>query len=195
MYKTAQFLDLIRKNVKGWNRFAFGNIFAKKKEINASLVIIPERMEHGDFSESTHRTKEELIEKWKENLKQKSRIQWLRQGDINSAFFHRSKSKNRSKNMILSLRDESNQEIKDDTQLGITASNYFCNTFREESTTNNFLLDGQLLHCLPTTLDEVDNALIMAPTTNEEVRSDSFSMGPYKALGPEGFPMTFFREF
>lgn len=89
--------------------------------------------------------------------------------------------------MILRLRDESDQEIKDDIQLDIMASNYFCNTFRDESRARNFQNHR--------TLDEADIVLITAPIIEEKVRSVAFSMGAYKARRPDGFPLAFFQEF
>lgn len=52
-----------------------------------------------------------------------------------------------------------------------------------------------LLNCLPPPLLEEDNNLILVPISKEEVKSVVFSMGPFKAPGPNGFPPTFFQDF
>lgn len=52
-----------------------------------------------------------------------------------------------------------------------------------------------LLQCLSTSLNAANNAVIMTPVRDDEVQMVVFSMGAYKAPGPDGFPPDFFQEF
>jgi len=54
---------------------------------------------------------------------------------------------------------------------------------------------NQLLNNIPSLIFEEDNANILKPISEEEVRTVVFSMGPFKALGPDGFPSFSSKNF
>ncbi|KAJ6287807.1 hypothetical protein OIU77_001179, partial [Salix suchowensis] len=57
--------------------------------------------------------------------RQKSRIQWLKQGDRNTKFFHRSLLHRRGRNTVAKLIDEEGMTITDPHQMGKHAANYY----------------------------------------------------------------------
>lgn len=90
--------------------------------------------------------------------------------------------------------DDNNQEVKDEDSLGILTTNYFATLFRDDSDTRAPARED-LLNYLPPLLLLEDNNLIMAPISEEEDKTTIFVMGTFKALGPDGFPLTFFQLF
>lgn len=118
----------------------------------------------------------------------------MKERDRNSTFFHRLAMKYMKRNSINSLMNDDNQTIIDDIMWGEMATRYFYNTYKEESSISQPALEDQLLECIPRSLTLVNNAQSLTPVTNEEVKAFTFSIGAFKALGPDGFPMTFLQE-
>lgn len=62
MFQISQKLDLIKRNVWGWNK----NTFRKKKDLNSKLTVIQECIDQGGFLEATHMEEASLCIEWKE---------------------------------------------------------------------------------------------------------------------------------
>lgn len=123
--------------------------------------------------------------KWK----QRSRVQWLREGDANTRFFHIRASCRRSRNHIYQLSDGTNtlsssnsiadhlisffHIMPDPVHPSLTSIN-FSSIFIDEA------LDLSSLH---------------APFSVDEVKMAIFSCAPEKAPGPDGLPMLFYHRF
>lgn len=97
-------------------------------------------------------------------------------------------------NSISCLKNDQNQDVKDENGLGRLASNYFSSLFTDDCRTGDPILDENLLHCLPSPLNMEDNDLIMTSVIEDEVRNIVFSMGAFKALSLDGFPLAFFQD-
>lgn len=52
----------------------------------------------------------------------------------------------------------------------------------------------QVLQHVPTKVTQNMNDMLMAPYTQEEVKTTLFQMGPTKAPGPDGFPAHFYQR-
>ena len=98
-------------DVKIWNREVFGDIFQRKKRIEARLRGIQTRIAEGPNSHllnlESHLRKEyfEVIQHEEEFWSVKSRYNWLIHGDRNTSFFHTSALIRRRRNRILCLKD------------------------------------------------------------------------------------------
>lgn len=113
MYKLQGKLRYIKNKIKTWNIIFFGNIFKEKAKIEEQLEQIHKGWITGDSNLETTNKEKNLMQQWQlrcqqeETLrKQKSRIQWLKEGEHNTTFFHRSTLDYRGANKILSLKSE-----------------------------------------------------------------------------------------
>lgn len=109
----------IKAKIKIWNQEVFGNIFKEKKKIEEKLEHIHEEWIQGNINQETVNKEKILMQDWElrcqqeETLwKQKSRVQWLKEGEQNMKFFHRSTMDHRGANKILSLKDEQGTTIQ-----------------------------------------------------------------------------------
>lgn len=85
----------------------------KIKKIEGEIV-------EGNNLENTTQKEEEYRKKWKDIIlreeifwKQRSRVQWLTKGDMNTTFFHRLASNHKRRNTISRLEGEGGREYKD----------------------------------------------------------------------------------
>ncbi|KAK4490473.1 hypothetical protein RD792_001150, partial [Penstemon davidsonii] len=103
-------IDRLPKIMREWNRNSFGNIFENKRRLLARINGIQKCLcqEENPFLSSLEKY---LIEEYNEILKQeelfwfqKSRTQWLSQGDRNTRFYHMTTISRRRRNKITALK-------------------------------------------------------------------------------------------
>ena len=124
--------------------------------------------------------------------KQRSRVQWLTEGDKNNAFFHRSASNHKRRDTISKLEGEGGRVYKDQEKMGRHAVEYFSRAYIKDNRIGNQVIRRSLINTIPQVLDTVEKNHILGNIMEEEVKCVVFSMKSYKALGPNGFPQDFF---
>lgn len=146
-----------------------------------------------------HKKEERWRQKWKDIMgleeifwKQRSRIQWLIEGDRNTSFFHRSSLKHKRRNTIHSLFNDINEELVGTNETGQWASMFVTNAYTNDRAREPTELSDKLLNLIPHVLNDADNELLVCKVTEEEVKVVVFSMVAYNTPGPNGFPPTFF---
>ncbi|KAF7813073.1 ribonuclease H [Senna tora] len=110
-------LNTFQDKIKGWNRDVFGNIFRKKERLLRRLQGIHNRLSMGlnlflsNLQEELwfeyENTQEEIL--WM----QKSREQWIVNGDCNTRFFHVFTMVRRKRNKVDALKDERGDWVYD----------------------------------------------------------------------------------
>ena len=97
MYILQQKLNLLKVKLKKWNKETFGNIFIAKNNLEKEMEQIQQDMiQKGHFEEGAHKKMilkcqlEEWSNKKRSSGNKKTKINWLKEGEKNSAFFHRS---------------------------------------------------------------------------------------------------------
>ncbi|KAL8557848.1 hypothetical protein ACS0TY_005085 [Phlomoides rotata] len=126
-YRLKEKLKLLKKDLRDWNKYTFGdidhNIESKMKEIEV-LDRIDDVMglEEAEVIQRNKSTAELIrFGQWKERLlAQKAKARWLKDGDVNSSYFHGWINKNRKTNSICGLIindrwSESVEEVKKGT--------------------------------------------------------------------------------
>ena len=106
-----------------WNKEHFGNIFAKKKRIKARLNGI-QKVVGVRPSSFLLELEKELLGELDTILRQeeelwalKSRVNWLIQGDRNTAFYHVSTLVRRKRNKISSIKDRMGEWLHDENEV------------------------------------------------------------------------------
>ncbi|XP_056698487.1 uncharacterized protein [Spinacia oleracea] len=125
-------------------------------------------------------------------LRQKSKLYWLKDGDANTSFFHRSIKLRRQFNSIHSIQDGSGICIHSPD--GVT--NAFVMYYKS-------LLGATLDHREPVRVSVVQlgsivpdslHAVLCAPFSDVDIQKDMFSIDGKKAPGPDGFTSQFFKD-
>nr|AAX95130.1 retrotransposon protein, putative, unclassified [Oryza sativa Japonica Group]ABG22397.1 retrotransposon protein, putative, unclassified [Oryza sativa Japonica Group] len=120
-------------------------------------------------------------------IRQRSRQTWLKEGDVNSNFFHIKANSRRRKNYIQSLHTPSGIAISaqdKEEELLRFFKERIGSRFQRTSGINWNMMD----------LPSLDLGDLEEDITEEELKKTVFSMPPEKAPGPDGFIGAFFKS-
>ena len=122
---------------------------------------------------------------------QRSKAQFILEGDSNTRYFHSLANGRHRKKCIHSLiQDEGT--IEGHEQLKSFITKYYKNLFGEPEE-GNFSMDESQTEDIPQVSDE-ENAHLTAPFCEDEVKKAVFQMEHNKAPGPDGFPAEFYQK-
>ena len=109
MYVATKKLKRCKKFLKTWSRDHFGNVVQKIKRTKELLWKAEEEATRSGNPDEMERLKSELrclYDKEEKMWQQRSRLQWLQNGDQNTRFFHGTATQRKRRNFIKGLRDE-----------------------------------------------------------------------------------------
>jgi hypothetical protein len=192
-------LRATRKHLGGWARHMAGIL--KKEKLRLSSIIdnlkalaevcplLPQEIELKSQSNAqiARLLREEEI-KWY----QRSKSQFILEGDANTRYFHSVANGRHRKKLIHSLvQDEGTIEGQENLKSYIT--NYYKGLFGSPDE-GNFSMDETRTDDIPQ-VSVAENDLLIAPYSEDEVKEAVFQMEHNKAPGPDGFPAEFYQNF
>ncbi|KAA3463975.1 reverse transcriptase [Gossypium australe] len=166
----------------------------RTEELNDRLLKLGAGEINNATLEEITNTKLELnFEADKEELfwEQRARVNWLRMGDRNMAFFHRSATHRKRKNLIKKLKNEVGSLVTKTDAIHNLATVYFKEMFLSKEVSN---CDRLIESFFPSITDEHNN-MLMAAFREEEVAEAIKSIAPLKASGKDGFPALFYQKY
>ncbi|CAN1174693.1 Putative ribonuclease H protein At1g65750, partial [Linum perenne] len=189
-------LQVLSTKCKDWNKSTFGNIFEHKKTLQKRLLHL-ESISAAFPSDASRKREEETrleLEKtlWQEEVlwMMKSRIQWTREGDRNTRFFHLSALRRREFNRVKGLKRDNGQWVFEEDQLKSLAINFFKDLFTSGQPTS--LADG--IGMFPNPLTEAAKHHLESIPSAAEIAGAIKAMGGLKAPGKDGFHPVFFQS-
>lgn len=193
-YVFKEKMKMLKEKLRVWNKEVFGvvdlNIEEDVKELNNLDQML---IEHWDEATVSKR-KEVSVSFWKQIrlkesiLHQKSRARWIKEGDVNSKYFH-SMLKFKKRKNILKLLDDEGRLIEDVFVVKDKVKNFFQNGFTEPLYGRPVLNDTMFNQIS----SEANDYLVM-PFEEEEIREGIWSCDGDKSPGPDGFNLRFFKE-
>jgi hypothetical protein len=197
-HNTVNALCKVRENSIIFNHEVFGNIFKRKKRVESRLKGVQKYLENVDSRRHVQLEKElqqeynHILYQEEMHWYQKSREQWVKFGDKNSAFFHTQTVIRRKRNKIHKLQLPNGLWSTDTNTLQEEALNYYKKIFsnNHHHHHNHTLNEGS-----HPTLDDADRFSLTNPITKEEVKAALYSMKSYKAPDPDGFHCVFFKQY
>lgn len=194
-------LKYIKRSLKILNRENFSQIQERVREIYSLLQFVQVRALN-DPTPETFEEERVLNEKWQflrqiEEcfFQQKSRINWLTVGDLNTTFFHRVCLTRASFNAIRSFLLLSGALLTDPLQMSAHAIAHFKAMLGPDGLLPTMLFTPsdwfRSLTRFQCSLQQQQRMLLM-PTT-EEITKMMFSLNPNKAPGPDGLTSAFFK--
>ncbi|KAG8367282.1 hypothetical protein BUALT_Bualt16G0056200 [Buddleja alternifolia] len=129
--------------------------------------------------------REEIM--WRQRAKQK----WLKDGDANTPFFHRSTIIHRQYNTIHSLKNSFGSFVHSWFDIGTLFHSYFKDLFT--SSNPSYPLD--LENIIPYIVSDEDNRGLLSIPTPCEIKKTVFSMAANKTPGPDGMSPLFYKTY
>jgi len=124
--------------------------------------------------------------------KQKSRINWLREGERNTKFFHQAMIQHRQRNKIFSIKNEEGERIIEQEGIEKVLEGYHKEILTEPQVNREAATD-LIYKENPRIITEEQNKALMRAATLEEVEEIVKSMSKNKALGPDGYTVEFYQ--
>ncbi|XP_069145909.1 uncharacterized protein [Solanum lycopersicum] len=123
-------------------------------------------------------------------LKQKTQLQWFKDGDTNSKYFHSIIRGRRRKLFIHKIVTENGDWIEGENTIAQEACEHFKNIFTGEEK----LINEKSLDCIPRMVNQDQNTLLNTVPGLDELKEVVFSMSPNSAAGPDGMNWFFFQK-
>ncbi|WMV50074.1 hypothetical protein MTR67_043459 [Solanum verrucosum] len=178
----------LTSTLSSWSKREYGDIFATVKEFEEKVRNAETEVLHNNTADN--RTKlqcanAEYIKFMKMEaviLKQKTQLQWFREGDAKTKYFHALMRGRKRKLFIHQINNESGEWIQGDVNIARAACEHFQNIF----TGHQDNINEEILQCIPRLVTEEQNQALKADPTVEEVKQAVFAMNPHLAAGPDG---------
>jgi hypothetical protein len=188
MNKTVRCAD----KLKGWGRRK--RMRFKQEVLECSDELERLRGSHDTTSSGRYKEIQErharLLVQEETYWRQRAKMHWLKDGDMNTNFFHMSASTRQRAKKIEKLVNEDNIEVTGQADLCAVALNYFDYLFKSNSTVHE-----PVLSLIGPRISQEDNEKLLAPISKEELKAALFQMHPDKAPGPDGFNPAFYQHF
>ncbi|CAL1384173.1 unnamed protein product [Linum trigynum] len=181
-------------NLKEWSKLKFGSLVARRKKAEKALTILEKRKKNGAVIAQRRAIEKELNEIMdleEEAWKQRSRTDWLQQGDRNTPFFHRKASDRRNRNTINFLLDQDGVERKGQKAVTLCIRDYYQMLFKAAPPA----LTSHVLDAISCKITDRMNEELLQPITREEIWNALRHMGPTKAPGADGMLTMFFQKY
>lgn len=199
MFLLQKRLKHIKLQLKDWNKNEYGNIFEEKKsiedkieELNQTLITEGFDIVRSDQATKYHQTWEKLCKQEEIFWRQKSRVQWLKEGERNNRFFHKSTMVNRAHNKIALIKDGEGNLLNSHEEIEAILVRHFQSIAQETYHEREKSIRDFTKH-IPKLVSREDNVNLYRPVTEEEVSGVLKEMQNGKAPGPDGFNVDFFK--
>ncbi|KAJ9560832.1 hypothetical protein OSB04_005992 [Centaurea solstitialis] len=123
-------------------------------------------------------------------LRQRSKVKWLREGDSNTAYFHKVVKVNFNRSRIVEVEDMSGNRF-----VGLSVAEQFVSHFKSilgTSDSVSSIVDPDSLFVRKLSKHQAD--FMVRPVSDCEIRDAIFDIDDVKAPGPDGFSSCFFKK-
>nr|GEU50184.1 hypothetical protein [Tanacetum cinerariifolium] len=178
--------EIVKKN----KPFRFSNFVTQKKEFQK---IVEKEWEKGNVHERVEKCRGELKKMQMDEvnlLYQKAKVEWLQEGDYNTAYFHKILKGRKHKGRIVEVSDESGQRFENEE-----VAEPFLKHFKKNLGTKDFVKPiDEYSGIFVTKLTQGEVESMIKEVTDKEIREAIFDIDNDKAPGPDGFTSNFFKK-
>ncbi|GJY53051.1 RNA-directed DNA polymerase, eukaryota, reverse transcriptase zinc-binding domain protein [Tanacetum coccineum] len=188
-------LKNMKKHLRNMNRLN-GNVFDKARALRVELKRVQSSLDKDPDNVSLREEEYVYCNAYKEAasdeekvLRQKTKIQWLKDGDHNSTYFHNMLKGRKFRSRIKVVYDAQGNKFEGD-DIAFKFVDHFQKFLGSEDEV--FLIDD-LDSLFINKLDAQCAAHMIRPVLNDEIKLAMFSIEDDKAAGPDGFSSKFFK--
>lgn len=200
MFILCRKLKILKVRLKQLNRESFCDITNRTAQARSALTITQDALALDPLDIGLANIEKEQL--WlfldlriheESFFKQKSRIKWLNEGDLNTKYFHHFVSKRHHHNRILLVSNNAGAVLTNPIMVQHYIVSHFQNLLGPNSMTPRpHVLEIQAM--LERTLDVNQTQYLSRQVTDIEIRNTMFSLAKCKAPGPDGFNVDFFKD-
>eukprot|EP00253_Pinus_taeda_P011111 PITA_11111 len=201
MFQFQQKLKHLKSQIKRWNQETFGNIFQAQQDLNKEMKELQQQIITGGHNERTleqeQRIRNQLEERRKQEeilWKQKSRIRWLKEGERNTKFFHRTTVQRRMHNNISFIQKQGGERVEKHDEIEQEFLRHLRQVHQEPLIDRRPAIE-KITQNVPKIITEEHNELLLSPILPQEVDAAMNQLKEGKAPGSDGFTTTFFLSF
>eukprot|EP00253_Pinus_taeda_P009477 PITA_09477 len=179
------FVQLLKK----WWREPSNVQGTKMFKLQSKLKHIKRKIKHWNITEFGNIFKEKSI---LEGKLEKSRVQWLKEGEQNSKFFHRYTLDYRNANKILNLKNDSGDTLHNHREISSLLIDHF-RRIAQESNIDRAEAINTLTQSIPKVVSKDQNLALLKEISMEEVEEAVKSMPNDKSPGSDAFTINFYK--
>ncbi|XP_026459129.1 uncharacterized protein LOC113359763 [Papaver somniferum] len=190
-------LKRLKAALKEWNWNIFGNVQVKIKEaeklVQEKMLISYDNPQDENALFDLVMAQNDLNSREVQHsimMKQKSRIQWVKEGSANTNFFHTSIKIRQTQNMICELEDDEGNVIADQDRIADILVEFFHKRFQYQEVN----IDETLLEVVPQLVTEEDQNNLDKIPDSSEIKQAVWVMNAYGAPGPDSFSGIFYKS-
>ncbi|CAA0813521.1 Unknown protein, partial [Striga hermonthica] len=122
---------------------------------------------------------------------QKANVQWLREGDCNSKFFHSYTMQRRRQNAITRIVTSQNRVCNTHKDIQDHITDFYSELFTSEGSWGG----DSILQLIPHSVTSDMNLQLLKTVDEEEIKATLFSLHPEKTPGEDGMTALFYQSF
>ena len=183
-------IEVCRNKLSRWSKEKFNRNESILKEKVEVLGIL--QCDWGKYEEEIKVLSKEVdsLRRQEESYwLQRSRVQWLREGDANTKFFHQYTIHRRRRNKVVKLKNGNGEWVDNPGLIRGLVDTHFVDLFTSTGQRDW----GEILQCISPKVTDTMNDSLIGPVSVEEVKAAALNMGGSKAPGPDGFSGNFYH--
>ncbi|KAK3014543.1 hypothetical protein RJ639_008317 [Escallonia herrerae] len=186
--------DNVSQALRRWNITHFGHIQTQIKKLSEYLDTVQQQeptVRNIELQRNIQNQIDEQCcrEEWLWH--QKSRLQWIKDGDRNTKFFHLSTIIRRRQNSIDFIKDKHGNWISSREEIGTCFTEHFSELYKSSNPSFPDDLEG----LLPRVLTADDLLRLQEIPSITEISSTLMKFSNLKAPGPNGMPSLFYKTY
>ncbi|XP_043699839.1 uncharacterized protein LOC122650493 [Telopea speciosissima] len=196
LYIVNQKLKRLKGPLRDWAKGVFPHIEHEVLRTKNCLENVQGRKDMEGFSEELFKSKlqariehDKAIELHEKLWREKARNKWLALGDRCTKYFHASTKTRHVRSFIREIIKEDGSVLADVSEIGNHIVAHFENFFKRGTNAR----EPAMLSVIPKIISDVEKDMLTKIPTQEEIKAAVFDLDPNSALGPDGYPGTFFR--
>eukprot|EP00253_Pinus_taeda_P036591 PITA_36591 len=173
---------MLKAEIKRWNTNTFGHILKEKEliiqEIKQTQQKIISEGRSEELAQKEQDMESKLLEREKQEevlWRQKSRIRWLKEGEKNTKFFHKSTVQRRMRNQISQIINAQGEKVETQEEIELEFIQHFKEMSKEPNINRAAAIEDITKH-IPRLITEEQNTLLLKPISLQEVETTSNSL-------------------